>query len=234
MGRLKTALVVAALLIAPAAHAHAQVQLAMKDGLVTLVAKDATVRQILTEWARIGQTRIVNGERVMGGPVSLELTDVPEKQALDIVLRSISGYMAAPRPEPIANASRFDRILVLPQPAQVRAASAPPSSPPSAPPPLPQPRVQPFLPDPDADPSGGGAPGRDGFVVGQRPPAVTTTPFPIPTPSTGAPALPAPTPVPAPPPATSPSVPTGTRAPGMIVQPPPPQAPVSPGVQPSR
>src|SRR3954470_18076824 len=91
--------------------ASADVHLTMQNGRVTLVAKDATVRQILTEWARVGQTRIVNGERVMGGPVSLELTDVPEKQALDIVLRSISGYMAAPRPEPIANASRFDRIL---------------------------------------------------------------------------------------------------------------------------
>jgi hypothetical protein len=235
MGRLKMALVVAALIIAPAAHARAQVQLAMKDGLVTLSAKDATVRQILTEWARIGQTRIVNGERVMGGPISLELIDVPEKQALDIVLRSISGYMAAPRPDPIANASRFDRILVLPAPVQARAAASPPSSPPPAPPPLPQPRVQPYLPDPDADPSGGGgAPGRDGFVVGQRQPVVATTPVPvpIPAPSTNAPALPAPTPVAAP--ATSPSVPTGTRAPGMIVQPPPPQAPVSPGVQPSR
>ena len=63
----------------------------MHDGRVTVVAKDATVRQILTEWARVGQTKIVNVERIPGGPISIELTDVPEAQALDVLLRSVSG-----------------------------------------------------------------------------------------------------------------------------------------------
>jgi len=31
-------------------------QLTIQDGRVSLIAKDATVRQILAEWARIGQT----------------------------------------------------------------------------------------------------------------------------------------------------------------------------------
>ena len=34
------------------------------DGRVTISAKDATIRQILAEWARVGQTRFVNAERV--------------------------------------------------------------------------------------------------------------------------------------------------------------------------
>jgi hypothetical protein len=229
MGRLTIAVTVAALLVLPAAEARAQVQLTMKDGLVTLVAKDATVRQILAEWARVGQTRIVNGERVAGTPVSLELTSMPEKQALDIVLRSVSGYLAAPRPQPLATASRFDRIYVLPAPAQARTVSPPPAAQPA--PPLPQPRIQPFVPESEADAAPGAPTGRDTFTVGQRPPGVT--PMPVPVPATTAPP-PAPAPVPTPPPATSPSIPTGTRAPGMIVQPPPPQAPTSPGVQPSR
>ena len=59
----------------------------MQNGRVSLVAKDATVRQILAEWARVGQTKIVNVERVPGGPVTLELTNVPEAQALDVLLR---------------------------------------------------------------------------------------------------------------------------------------------------
>ena len=53
--------------------AFAEVQLIIRNGQVSLVAKDATVRQILTEWARVGQTKIVNVERIPGGPITLEL-----------------------------------------------------------------------------------------------------------------------------------------------------------------
>ena len=58
------------------------------DGKATVIAKDVPVRQILAEWARVGDTKMVNGERIPGGPISLELIDVPEKDALDILLRS--------------------------------------------------------------------------------------------------------------------------------------------------
>ena len=46
--------------------------------------------------------------------VSLELVDMPERQALDILLRSASGYMVAERQTPVAGASAFDRIMILP------------------------------------------------------------------------------------------------------------------------
>ena len=85
--------------------ASADVQLAIQGGRVTIVAKDATIRQILTEWARVGQTKIVNIERIPGGPVTLELRDVPEQQALRVLLRSLGGYVTAPRPTMVANAS---------------------------------------------------------------------------------------------------------------------------------
>ena len=86
----------ASLAIAPAARAD--VQLTLRNGRVTLVARDATLRQILTEWARVGKTTIVNVEKIPGGPLTLELRDVPESEALDILLRTLSGYLAAPRP----------------------------------------------------------------------------------------------------------------------------------------
>ena len=105
--------------LAAVASASADVQLSISNGRVTLIAKDATVRQILTEWARVGQTRVVNMERVPNGLVTLEFRNVPEQQALDTLLRSVSGYVAAPRAEMVANASVFDRIVVMP-------ASAPP------------------------------------------------------------------------------------------------------------
>lgn len=90
-----------------------ELRLDFQNGFVTLSAKDVPVRQILQEWSRKGQTRVVNAERVIGGPVTIQLTHMPEDKALDIVLRSVAGYMAAPRAVPIANASSYDRILVM-------------------------------------------------------------------------------------------------------------------------
>ena len=91
----------------------AGLKLTMQDGLVSLDAQDVTVRQILTEWARIGKTRIINVERITGGPITLKFDDTPEKQALDIVLRTIPGYVALPRATPVADASLYDRILIM-------------------------------------------------------------------------------------------------------------------------
>src|SRR5438034_10495027 len=105
-----------------ASTAVAEVKVTMQDGRVSIVAKDATVRQSLTEWARVGQTKIVNVERIPGGPMTLEMTNVPEQQALDLLLRSVSGFMAAPRAQTAANLSQFDRIVVMPTPAAPRPA----------------------------------------------------------------------------------------------------------------
>lgn len=113
MARIIAALAVLAWL-APAAPASADVRLQISNGRVSLHATNASVRQILEEWARVGQTRIVNAENVPGGVVTLELENVPEAEALETILRSASGYLAAPRPTPAANLSRFDRIVVVP------------------------------------------------------------------------------------------------------------------------
>jgi hypothetical protein len=132
--------VLAAAALSPASAAEVQVSIA--NGRVTLVAKDATVRQILTEWARVGQVKIVNVERIPGGPLTLELKDMPEHQALDLLLRSVAGYLAAPRAEIVANQSRFDRVVVMATAAVPRTpvAAAPASAQPifnPAPPPIP-------------------------------------------------------------------------------------------------
>ena len=70
-----------------AGPASAQVKLEFHDGLVNLTTQNAPLRTILTEWARLGGTQVVNVERLAGAPVTLQLTDVPETQALDIILR---------------------------------------------------------------------------------------------------------------------------------------------------
>src|SRR5215467_9985176 len=122
--------------LAFAPMAHAEVQLSLRDGRVTLVARDATLRQILTEWARVGKTTVVNVERVPGGPLTLELRDVPESEALDVLLRSLSGYMTAPRTTPVADGSFYSAIAVMPTVAAPvsRTASAAPAPAPFTPP----------------------------------------------------------------------------------------------------
>jgi hypothetical protein len=114
MKPLRLSLLLAALVVPLPAWAG-QLVLSFNDGRVTLKAADVSLRQILVEWARLGQVRIVGLERVAGSPVTLELVDVPEKQALEILLRSVAGYVAAPRQRAAtATASRFDRLILLP------------------------------------------------------------------------------------------------------------------------
>jgi hypothetical protein len=99
------------LLTGPAAAGTLKIDI--RNGLVTLEAQEVTVREILAEWARIGRTRIENREQVGGAAVTLTLKDVPEKDALAILLRSVSGYIAAPRQTPMADASIYDVVYVL-------------------------------------------------------------------------------------------------------------------------
>ena len=114
MYSLRLALLIAALAVALPASAG-ELTLSFKDGRVTLKATDVSLRQVLNEWARLGQTRIIGLEKLSGGPLTLELTDIPEKQALEVLLRTLAGYIAAPRPGVSAGAmSRFDRLMLLP------------------------------------------------------------------------------------------------------------------------
>lgn len=103
-----------ALLVAFALPAEAQLTLQISDGRVTLDANNVPARQILSEWARIGGTKIVGGDKVTGTPLTIKLVDVPEKQALDIILRNVAGFMAAPRlASATPGASAYDRILIM-------------------------------------------------------------------------------------------------------------------------
>ncbi len=70
-----------------AARADAgDVTLTLRDGRATIVARNASLQQILREWALRGATRFVNLERVANTPISLEVKDMPERQALAILL----------------------------------------------------------------------------------------------------------------------------------------------------
>jgi len=126
-------LAVVALLAAGVTSAAAQgVTLEFQGGKVRLLAQNVSVSQILAEWSRSGRTTIVNGERVPGPPVTLELQNVTEEEALDIVLRNVSGYLVAARETAISGASAFDRIYILPTSSRPSTAAATSASLPQA------------------------------------------------------------------------------------------------------
>jgi hypothetical protein len=225
---------IATAVIAAAAPAAADVTLVIANGQVTLSATNATVPQILAEWARVGHTRIVNGERVTGAPLTLELANVPEAQALEIVLRAASGYVLAPRQDVGAGGSAFDRIYVIPTSNAPRApmvAAAPQM-------PVVTPRFAPGPPPVDTD-AADDAPRRNGPA--QVPPQA----MPVPPPQfvTPAPAVTTYPTVGATPrgnagvatPGTFPSAsPAGSAVPGMVVPAPAPvpgQPPTNPSPQ---
>ena len=91
-----------------------QVQLDIRDGVVSLKVQDAPLQAILSEWARIGGTTIVSTGRLAETPLTLDLKDLSEGQALDIVLRNVGGYLLRSRLPGSNAASLFDRVLILP------------------------------------------------------------------------------------------------------------------------
>jgi hypothetical protein len=115
----------------PGAARAGEVRVAFKDGRVDVVARDATLREILVEWERAGGTRIVNRDRVPGTRLNLDLKGVPEAQALDTLLRPIAGYMASRRLGPGGGSSAFSRIVLMT--AAATPASFPAGAGPSAP-----------------------------------------------------------------------------------------------------
>lgn len=105
----------AVVFVAAALPAYAQsVRLEFNAGMVSLSVENVPLRTVLAEWARLSGATIVNGDRVTGPPVTLELTNVTERQALDILLRNAAGYVLAPRRAGTAGVSAFDRIMILP------------------------------------------------------------------------------------------------------------------------
>ena len=117
--------------------AHADIQFSIRDGRVVLVASDATIADIMAEWAKIGHTKIVNADKLPKDVVTLELRNVSERQVLDILLRTTSGFIAALRDIGDPNASLFDRIIIMPPsvapPPTVNASVAPQNPRPRAP-----------------------------------------------------------------------------------------------------
>ena len=112
-----------ALIGATAGAVHAdEIELAIEGGRVTLTATDAPLTDVLAEWARVGETRFIDADKLTAGRVTLQLVDVAETDALRILLRPATGYLAAPRPPGEPGASVYDRVKILASARPPRAA----------------------------------------------------------------------------------------------------------------
>jgi hypothetical protein len=196
-------------------------KLTIGNGRATLVANDVPLRQILAEWARLGQTTIVNADKLNGPSMTLELVDRPEREVLEVLLKSASGYIAAQRMVSIANASVFDRVMILPvSKGPVGAAAIPP-------PQFGRTNMGQPMPPPvtdDDEPMDPAVP-MNQPMVNQPPPPYPAAPGQPPQPGQQPPVMTSPRPgmLPAPPP--NPETPYGTQPPNVRV---PPGAPGNP------
>ena len=111
--RLATAAAVAVVAAVGGPVAADDLELSFSAGRVTVVAADVPLVAILDEWARLGDTRFVAGDGLPARAVSVRLVDVPEREALRVLLRAAGGYIAESRSASQPGVSAFERVLVM-------------------------------------------------------------------------------------------------------------------------
>lgn len=140
---------------APASGGDVKLQVA--NGRVLVQANNATLREILAEWARVGNVKFVNLEQVASAPMTIDVQWQPESQVLTMLLRSLSGFAAAPKLQAASDSSIFDRVVIMAAPRPAATASASYTQP-QQPQPIFRPGMQVVTDDQDAQGNMGGLP----------------------------------------------------------------------------
>jgi hypothetical protein len=85
------------------------------DGRVSLSAKGVTIREILAEWARQCGCYVVNGDKMMGGPLEIPLLFEHQSQAtvLESLLRQAAGFVLTPQRAGVTSKSNFETIYIV-------------------------------------------------------------------------------------------------------------------------
>ena len=160
--RVGAVLLVAVFCAAFAPPVSADVRVSFANGRVTVIAENATVREILQEWARVGGSTFVDADKIPAlERLTIRLENQTELDAIDVLLRSVAGYMVTPADADSTVVSSVARVFILPTSKPVA-----------------------YIPPPDADIEAGddAAPARvtvmpprpddDGPVRVQTPPAI--------------------------------------------------------------
>ena len=91
-----------------------KLELSFSQGTVNLVAENVTVSDILAEWTKRGGTTFVNGEKVTGSTVNLQFQGETETHVIEALLRSVAGYIVAPRGPQSVGASSVLVVHITP------------------------------------------------------------------------------------------------------------------------
>jgi hypothetical protein len=117
---LKSAFAAVALTIAfGATAAFAQtvsVSVTFLNGRVTVTAANASATDILAEWSRVGRTAISGETRLSPQPLTFQLSDVDEEQALARIIGSDYGFGGVVKPSVVPGTSQFARLTFAPAP----------------------------------------------------------------------------------------------------------------------
>jgi hypothetical protein len=83
-----------------------------QQGHVTLIANNVSVREILAEWSRRGGTRIVNLEKLTGGPIDypMRFENASEMEVMQALLRGVPGKAFVPRVLGTPGSSRLEIV----------------------------------------------------------------------------------------------------------------------------
>lgn len=89
------------------------VRVTFANGRVTVIATDATLTEILQEWARVGGSRFVNAEKIPSAErLTLRLENETEMHAIEVLLRPVAGYVIAPRLAAAAGGSSLGNVVI--------------------------------------------------------------------------------------------------------------------------
>lgn len=129
---LRAVLLVAAGIVAFAPPVSARggddVRIAFANGRVSVIADNATITEILREWERVGGSRFVNAEKIPAMErLTLRLENETEARAIEVVLRSVAGYVIAPKKPGAVAVSAIGNVLILPTSRAASYAQAPPA-----------------------------------------------------------------------------------------------------------
>ena len=88
-------------------------ELSFSSGRVTIIATNVPIEKILTKWTRVGGTAFMDANAIEDQPVTLTLRNVPESEALRVLLRAVTGYVVTPWSGKKIGLSSFRRVLIM-------------------------------------------------------------------------------------------------------------------------
>jgi hypothetical protein len=125
MRRTAFSVLLAALLLGAGQDAHGQVAtLDIRDGRVTLDARNVSVTEILARWRQVGGVTVESQGPIPSLPMTLYLTNVTEREAWAVLLRDVGGYILGSRPDGTGGPATINRVVILPASAPVSNAGA--------------------------------------------------------------------------------------------------------------